>query len=658
MYFQLRKVILWPRAGGEPRELIFEPGIVNVISGASKTGKSAVIPIIDYCLGSDKCAIPVGVIREACSWFGIVVDTLEGQKLLARREPGNQQGTGDMFLLEGPEVQVPGTIETKSTNVDYVKSVLNRLAGLSNLDFEPGSTDGFKSRPSFRDLMAFTFQPQNIVANPDVMFFKADTTEHREKLKTIFPYVLGAISPELLQARHELERLSRLLRRKETELRSRQLAGSAWQREGQAWIRQSIEFGLLPSDSPIPEDWLTTIDLLRRILASDTHGAVKTLESMDKVMERLTDLRKQETDRAARLNQSRQRLHELRRLDESSDAYGSALQVQRDRLDLSKWIRGLAHDQPVTVFEPSESMLERVDQLCGALDAIKVRLRSHPGIAETLGKETHRQREATQILLDDLNSIRKEIRALEGVSNAAREATSKDERIDRFLGRLEESLRLYDAADQSSSLHTEIESLRVEIKRLAQLVAEHEIARKLKNALDTIQDNAAKLIPKLDGEWPDAPVRLIIADLTVKVIRGTRDDYLWEIGSGANWLAYHIAVTLALQAYFLSVPNHPVPGLLIYDQPSQVYFPARRAAAATPEAFDPPWLNEDLVAVRKVFDLLDKVVRKAKQRLQVIVLDHADDEVWGELTDVHLVEEWRGSALVPFDWIPPADGAV
>ncbi len=58
--------------------------------------------------------------------------------------------------------------------------MLNRLAGLTNLDFEPEAESNFKSRPSFRDLMAFTFQPQNNVANPDVMFFKADTTEHRE----------------------------------------------------------------------------------------------------------------------------------------------------------------------------------------------------------------------------------------------------------------------------------------------------------------------------------------------------------------------------------------------------------------------------------------------------------------------------------------------
>ena len=79
--------------------------------------------------------------------------------------------------------------------------LVNRLAGLMDLDFEPGSENGFKLRPSFRDLMAFTFQPQNIVANPDVMFFKANSTEHREKLKTIFPYVLGAVTAKILQAR-------------------------------------------------------------------------------------------------------------------------------------------------------------------------------------------------------------------------------------------------------------------------------------------------------------------------------------------------------------------------------------------------------------------------------------------------------------------------
>lgn len=650
MYFQLLKVILWPREGGEPRVVDFEAGKVNVISGASKTGKSSVIPIIDYCLGAEKCAIPVGVIRDKCSWFGVLVDTLEGQKLLARREPGGLKASGEMFLLEGLSVEVPSVIAEKNQNVDFVKAVLNRLSGLSNLQFEPGAEERFKSRVSFRDLMAFLFQPQNIVANPDVLFFKADTTEHREKLKTIFPYVLGAVSPELLQARHDLDRLSRLLRRKEGELKARKDTGAAWQREGFAWARLSIEYGLLPAHTVVPNDWPSIVDLLREALRNDVQTAMPTLAAMDVIMTRLTELRKVESTLTMTLNQSRQRLHELRRLDESSDEYRNGLRIQRDRLGLSAWIRGLVSEHPAAVLEPSEAGRARVDQLCQALEGIELRLRSYPEVAESLGKETLRQRELVDGVLSDLAAVRTEIRALEGQSDAARKVTTRGEEISRFLGRLQEALRLYEVADTSSELSQEISTLKAEVERLTKLVSEHEIGRKLENVLTTIQNISSRLIPKLDGEWPDAPIRLVIQDLTVRVIRETRDDFLWEIGSGANWLAYHIALSLALQGYFLRLPQHPVPALLIYDQPSQVYFPARRAGKGTDEVLDPTWESEDIVAVRKVFTLFDEIIEKTNGRLQIIVLDHASEEVWGGLKNVHLVDEWRGKGLVPEAW--------
>lgn len=651
MHFQVLKVVLWPRKGSGPRVVKFEPGVVNVISGGSKTGKSSVIPIIDYCLGSEKCAIPVGVIRETCAWFGVLIETLEGQKLLARREPAGLKASGEMLFLEGPIIEVPSVIAGKNQNVDYVKAALNRLSGLSNLQFEPGTDERFKSRVSFRDLMAFLFQPQNIVANPDVLFFKADTTEHREKLKTIFPYVLGAISPELLQARHDLDRLSRLLRRKEGELRARQDTGASWQREGFAWARLAIEYGLLPAHTVVPDDWPSTVDLLREALRSDVRSATPTLAGMDVIMSRLTELRTIESKRTMTLNQSRQRLHELRRLDESSDEYRDGLRIQRDRLGLSTWIRDLASEHPMGVLEPSEAGRARVDQLCQTLEGIELRLRSYPEVTESLGKETLRQREAVENVLSDLAAVRAEIRTLEGQSDEARKVTTRGEEVSRFLGRLQEALRLYDAADTSSELNQEISALRPEIERLAKLVSEHEIGRKLENALDTIQEISGRLIPQLDGEWPDAPIRLIIQDLTVKVIRETRDDFLWEIGSGANWLAYHVALSLALQGYFLRLPQHPVPALLIYDQPSQVYFPARRAGQLTDDEIDPNWNNEDVVAVRKVFALFDNIIKKTEGRLQIIVLDHANEEVWGGLKNVHLVEEWRGKGLVPDAWV-------
>lgn len=183
MNFTINSIILWPRnIEHSPRCLSFDSEAVNIITGASRTGKSALIPIIDYCLGSDKCAIPVDIIRDACSWFGVLFDMANEQMLLCRREPGNKGSTDDMFLLRDKEITIPEHIE-KNANVTSIKNMLNELFGMSFLELDP---DTGVFRPSYRDFMAFLFQPQNIVANADVLFYKADTMEHRKKLIDVY----------------------------------------------------------------------------------------------------------------------------------------------------------------------------------------------------------------------------------------------------------------------------------------------------------------------------------------------------------------------------------------------------------------------------------------------------------------------------------------
>jgi prefoldin subunit 5 len=279
-------------------------------------------------------------------------------------------------------------------------------------------------------------------------------------------------------------------------------------------------------------------------------------------------------------------------------------------------------------------------------------------MSETLDKEVFRQRGLAESVLAQLNETRREIAALEGLSEEVREQTDHFHHVERFIGRLEQALKLYDAADESSGLNEEISGLQNQIKELQGKVSDYEITRRTNNALDRIQGFSSELMPHLDGEYPNAPMRLVISELTVQVKRGSRDDYLWEIGSGANWLAYHVALTLSLQKFFLSEIYAPVPGLLIYDQPSQVYFPKR---AAVREQSDVPeiieWKDEDVAAVRKVFALLGKESEAAKMRLQVIVLDHADEGVWGGLPGMYLAAEWREHspqqerALVPAEWL-------
>jgi hypothetical protein len=90
-----------------------------------------------------------------------LVETREGQKLLARREPGQQKSTADMCLLEEKAVSIPLTLPTRNTTVDAVKRNLDQLAGLSALQFDSESDSGFKGRPSFRDLTSFLFQPRD-----------------------------------------------------------------------------------------------------------------------------------------------------------------------------------------------------------------------------------------------------------------------------------------------------------------------------------------------------------------------------------------------------------------------------------------------------------------------------------------------------------------
>src|ERR1700733_7928644 len=99
MRFDIKEIILWPRRTNlAPRRLKFHSGKVNIISGNSRTGKSAVIPIIDYCLAANSCAIPTETIRKACSWFGVIIKTAHGEKLFALEAPGELRLTDAMYV--------------------------------------------------------------------------------------------------------------------------------------------------------------------------------------------------------------------------------------------------------------------------------------------------------------------------------------------------------------------------------------------------------------------------------------------------------------------------------------------------------------------------------------------------------------------------------
>jgi hypothetical protein len=657
MKFHIRELILWPRDPQRPPKRIpFVAGSLNVISGVSRTGKSAVIPIIDYCLGADTCTIPVSTIRDRCSWFGIIVSTAQGEKLLARREPGAQRATGDMFVLDAVTVEPPSQIPTKNTTVDAVKRSLDELAGLTLLNFDPDRAGaGYKGRPSFRDLMAFTFQPQNIIANQNVLFFKADTHEHREKIRTIFPYILGALSPEILAKQHELSQLRKDLLRKERELQTLQKVSERWLAEIRAWESQARELALIPGPADPEAKISSIIDHLRAVVRTTGGIPNVTEDTISASVRELVALQREESERATAVAQLRRRLAEMEQLRETATQYKGQLQVQRDRLQVSKWLSDLHTTDHACPLCGQEMLTthEGVAALLKALEQIEQSAGQFVGVPAAFDRELQHVREELRPATEQLNGIRHRIRVLSRDSEEAKARQDATLEASRFIGRLEQSLEHYERLGSDGDLAAEVAGLRERVRTLEAEVQEGEIGKRTNLALKRVSTYAERLMPDLDSERPGDPVALSINDLTVRVAGKDREDYLWEIGSGSNWLSYHLAITLALQKFFLSLASSPVPSFLVFDQPSQVYFPKRLAERTNEESsdLDPQYRDQDVDAVRKAFHVLAEAVKDAHGNLQIIVLDHATDSVWGGIQPLNAVVEWRdGEKLVPEDW--------
>ena len=59
---------------GQRRDLQLRIDGLNIITGRSSTGKSALSEIIEYCMGRSTFNVPEGVIRDKVAWFAVMGD--------------------------------------------------------------------------------------------------------------------------------------------------------------------------------------------------------------------------------------------------------------------------------------------------------------------------------------------------------------------------------------------------------------------------------------------------------------------------------------------------------------------------------------------------------------------------------------------------------
>lgn len=656
MYFQIEKIVLWPKKIQCTYKTVeFCCNKVNMITGGSRTGKSAIIPIIDYCLGDHKCQIPVNTIRDACSWFGIIVKMKDKRILLARREPEQKQATDDMMIIEGKEIVIPG-IPVKNTTRKNVLRYLDETARVSFIKVEQDEMNGFTERPSFRDMMAFCYQSQNIIANANTLFYKTDAMEHRTKLINIFPYILGAVTPSILAKRQELNDLEKELRRKEREMQKMQEVADKWRIEIGGWINAAKEFGLVTVEySTETLSFEQQMLLLKQISQKSSSDTVVLKENIENASKEIVALRQQENKLSLELSKYKSRYLEMTQFVESIDEYRKTLSIQVERLSVSRWLKELTEKNGICPFCGSKH--EVTEQMNNLVNSLKLLENESEDIAEVpvaFEREYSIVQGKISELTEKINAIQKRIKIQNDKKDETYNQKYTMENVSRFLGKVQYAEETYRAIGYDGELQGQITELKSKISVLKAQINEANVQKKFKAALKNIELKIMKLLPLLDIERPEDIVKVDYKNLTISVMGKTgREDYLWEIGSGSNWLAYHISVSLAFQMFFAEQNFSPVPQFIVYDQPSQVYFPKKLSQKEEEKEEDPRLDDEDVLAVRKIFATMSDALRKTNPHMQIIVLEHASESAWEGVKNMNLVEEWRGedNKLIPKDWI-------
>jgi hypothetical protein len=215
----------------------------------------------------------------------------------------------------------------------------------------------------------------------------------------------------------------------------------------------------------------------------------------------------------------------------------------------------------------------------------------------------------------------------------------------RTTGKIIQYLETARNLDSGSALKAAVGEAQSRVAMLERELDIETTREKLNTFLNIIGRYMTDYSARLDLEHRGSQLRLDIRNLTV--VADTLDGPvpLYRMGSGENWVGYHVLAHLSLHRWFRQ-KGRPVPGFIIFDQPSQAHYPPERDAEGSLDVLD----DEDQAAVLQLFELISLVAIELAPQLQVIVMDHADlKRNWFE---DGVVERWRrGLKLVPEEWI-------
>lgn len=615
MKFNINKIILWLK-NGKKRELEFKTNKVNVITGDSNTGKTAILEIIDYCFFASKSKISESVINENVLWYGLLFSINDKEYTVARKclDEGRVSNeyyfssiweVPDALVLNSSESTIKATLETEF-NIDSKVAI-------------PYGSNLIKagSKISLRYFLLFNTISGNIIENNTGVFFdKQNEPRYRDALPRIFDLALGieTIANVLKkEKRVELEKKLNKLKRKNKVIFDQ---SEDFKLEKESVVKTAKEYSLINSDL----DLEPSLNELKKIISGVQVEAINNNE-------------REQIERELYLKE--RKIKNLKRFISEYTSYKKNLQNIEDSL------------KPISFLEDKDDEL--------------IKTSIFDTIITTFTTELMQIRDACKSKTPIDNQVNDAIRVLEVELVGLKEKLSIQPEVNRnfendkskyfFLGEIKSKMDLYSSSANSLNQPSELN-----IKEL-----EHQI-----NSIDIVdttqkKELTVKLIEEIISEYIEQTNTALenysrykpVFEYKEKLLllRKPKTSLIENVGSSSNHMFMHLFFTLAMQEVAFQNRSPFVAPYLIIDQPSKPYY---GDAEKQKDNLD----HSDESKITKAFELLDKFIETRNNNegdFQMIVFEHIPSKIIESFKNIHLVEEFRnGNALIPLKMLDEA----
>jgi len=461
-----------------------------------------------------------------------------------------------------------------------------------------------------------------------------------QALKDTLPYFLGAVDDDYVRKREQLRRVREQLRSCERKLAEIAALRGEGASKADSLLAQARDAGLSSTTS---DSWEATLSALQAV-ASTPLASIEVTFPDGAEFSRLAGER---SELLAEQRHIRDEIDTVRAFEQDGKGFSREATEQRARLKTIGIFEDSTPGQNCPLCSQAlESTAQQptVAEVRVALTSLSSRLdsvvRAVPQVEKAVAELDGKLQAIQERLAKNRAGLEAVRTADERIAGTHDDATKKG----HILGRISLYLESLPDLPDTQALEKEAQDLRTKATVLEIELSDERVRERLESVISILSQRMTQWARDLGLEHSKFPLRFDVKNLTIVADTADGPVPMARMGSGENWVGYHLIAHLALHQWFVE-RTRPVPHFLFLDQPSQVYFPAEKDLDGSMSSVS----EDDRVAVSRMFQLVFNAAKEVAPGLQVIVTEHADiSEAWFQAA---VVERWRGGLkLVPEDW--------